>query len=120
MTYRKNGLTDRHNPPKADNLLQGDYQIDVVHWSFMMFEGKDCVERLRGRKKLFLQKAEGIKKIANLLITGNTKNQWQQVATKWQQTQKSAVFWPFFLRQKKPQTQATQGIAGWSWWSESN
>ena len=101
MTYRKNGLTDRHNPPKADKLLQGDYQIDVVHWSFMMFEGKDCVERLRRRKKLFLQKTERIKKIANLLITGNTKNQWQQVATKWQQTQKSAVFWPIFLRQKK-------------------
>ena len=49
MTYRKNGLTDRHNPPKADKLLQGDYQIDVVHWSFMMFE-KQLKKSIRNSK----------------------------------------------------------------------
>ena len=37
----------------------------------------------------------------NLLILATRHLGWQQVATKWQQTQKSAVFGPIFLRHKK-------------------
>ena len=33
---------------------------------------------------------------------------------------KKQPFFGRFFEAKKPQTQATQGIAGWNWWSESS